>query len=129
MNFSKIGGPARKNNWMRLSSLLLSALLLANAGIAFAQDSAQQQPASAPAPVANTTQSDAPKAPEVLPVPTDPRQAALFAKTQKLLKLAQELKEEVAKSDKDTLSLAVVKKAAEIEKLAKSLKEEMNKNP
>jgi hypothetical protein len=42
--------------------------------------------------------------------------------------LSQELKAEVAKSNKDTLSLAVVKKAAEVEKLAKSLKERMRNN-
>ena len=37
----------------------------------------------------------------------------------------KELKEEVSKSNKDTLSIDVVKKAAEIEKLAKSVKDRM----
>ncbi len=44
---------------------------------------------------------------------------------QKLLSLANELKADVDKSSKDTLSLDVVRKADEIEKLAHSVKEKM----
>jgi hypothetical protein len=58
----------------------------------------------------------------------DPRQAQIEADTQKLLKLSQELKAEVAKSSKDTLSLSVIKKAEEVEKLARTLKEELKKD-
>ena len=57
--------------------------------------------------------------------PADPGKAQLVADTQKLYQLTQELKAEVAKSNKDTLSIAVIKKAEEVEKLAKSLKERM----
>lgn len=57
--------------------------------------------------------------------PEEARQAQIVADTNKLYELAQELQAEVAKSNKNTLSLAVVKKAAEVEKLAKSLKERM----
>jgi hypothetical protein len=57
--------------------------------------------------------------------PAEARQAQLLAETQKLYQLTQELKAEVAKSNKDTLSIAVIKKAEEVEKLAKSLKEKM----
>ena len=53
------------------------------------------------------------------------RQQRLVADTDKLLELARELKQEVDKSDRNTLSVEVVKKAAEIEKLAKSVKERM----
>jgi hypothetical protein len=53
------------------------------------------------------------------------RQQQLVADTAKLLELATDLKAEVDKSNKDTLSLAVVKKAEEIEKLAKTVKEKM----
>jgi hypothetical protein len=53
------------------------------------------------------------------------RQQQLVKDTDKLLALAKELKEDVSKSDKDTLSVDVVKKAAEIEKLAKSVKDRM----
>ncbi|MBS1820757.1 MAG: hypothetical protein JST61_02080 [Acidobacteria bacterium] len=51
------------------------------------------------------------------------RKADLQADTEKLYKLTQELKAEVDKSNKDTLSVSVVKKAQEIERLAKSIKE------
>ena len=53
------------------------------------------------------------------------RQKKLVEDTEKLLSLANQLKEEVGKSNKDTLSLDVVKKAEEIEKLAHSVKEKM----
>jgi hypothetical protein len=43
----------------------------------------------------------------------------------KLLKLANDLKAEVDKTTKDTLSLNVIRKAEEIEKLAHSVKEKM----
>ncbi len=57
--------------------------------------------------------------------PAEARQAELLADTERLYRLTQELKAEVAKSNKDTLSVPVVKKAEEIEKLAKVLKERM----
>jgi hypothetical protein len=53
------------------------------------------------------------------------RQEQLVSDTAKLLELATQLKEEVDKSNKNTLSLSVVKKAEEIEKLAKAVKEKM----
>src|SRR5215467_6798754 len=53
------------------------------------------------------------------------RQAGLKRDTDKLLKLATELKQSVEKSNENTLSMDVVKKAEEIEKLAHSVKEKM----
>ena len=53
------------------------------------------------------------------------RQADLKRDTEKLLKLANELKESVDKTTEGTLSLDVVKKAEEIEKLARSVKGKM----
>jgi hypothetical protein len=53
------------------------------------------------------------------------RQKRLVADTEKLLTLATDLKEQVDKSTKDTLSVDVIKKADEIEKLAHSVKERM----
>jgi hypothetical protein len=53
------------------------------------------------------------------------RQERLVADTDKLLQLAQDLKAEVDKSDKNTLSVGVIKKAEEIEKLAKGVKTRM----
>jgi len=56
------------------------------------------------------------------------RQAQLQRDTENLLKLANELKQSVDKSNENTLSLDVVKKAEEIEKLAHSVKEKMKAN-
>ena len=53
------------------------------------------------------------------------RQADLKRDTEKLLKLATELKESVDKTTESTLSLDVLKKAEEIEKLAHSVKGKM----
>ena len=53
------------------------------------------------------------------------RQADLKRDTDKLLKLATELKESVDKTNESTLSLDVLKKAEEIEKLAHSVKDKM----
>jgi hypothetical protein len=56
------------------------------------------------------------------------RQAQLQRDTESLLKLANELKQYVDKSNENTLSLDVVKKAEEIEKLAHSVREKMKAN-
>lgn len=53
------------------------------------------------------------------------RQRRLMADTDRLLALATELKAEMDKTTKNTLSLDVIKKAEEIEKLARSVKERM----
>jgi hypothetical protein len=53
------------------------------------------------------------------------RQAQLKTDTDKLLKLSQELKDYVDKSNENMLSLNVLKKAEEIEKLARSVKDKM----
>jgi hypothetical protein len=97
-----------------------------------ARQSSNAQTAKPAAPVPPSVQTDAKKAadtpaPPATPPVTTPRQAQIIADTQKLVKLSEELKAEVAKSSKDTLSLTVIKKAEEVEKLAKTLKEELNK--
>jgi len=56
------------------------------------------------------------------------RQAQLQRDTDNLVKLANELKQYVDKSNENTLSLDVVKKAEEIEKLARSVKDKMKAN-
>ncbi|MGA6983534.1 MAG: hypothetical protein WCC95_06565 [Candidatus Sulfotelmatobacter sp.] len=53
------------------------------------------------------------------------RQAAIKSDTEKLLKLAGELKEYVDKSNENILSMDVLKKAEEIEKLAHTVKDKM----
>lgn len=54
-----------------------------------------------------------------------PKQKQLTEDTTKLQVLANELKAEMDKSSKDTLSLTVIKKAAEVEKLAHKVEDEM----
>jgi hypothetical protein len=56
------------------------------------------------------------------------RHASLKRDTDKLLELAQQLKEQVDKSNENMLSLDVVKKAEEIEKLALNVREKMKGN-
>jgi hypothetical protein len=53
------------------------------------------------------------------------RQQDIVNDTAKLLALTEQLKAEVAKSNKEQMSASVIKKAEEIEKLAKSVKEKM----
>ena len=53
------------------------------------------------------------------------RKDQLTADTAKLLQLANELKAEMDKSTKDTLSVSVLKKAEQVEKLAHKVRDEM----
>lgn len=53
------------------------------------------------------------------------RQKEIVDDTQHLLDLARQLQDDVAKSNKNELSLSVVNTAAEIEKLAKTVKDKM----
>jgi hypothetical protein len=54
--------------------------------------------------------------------PEEIRQAKIEADTKELYQLSAELRAEVAKTYKESLSLTVLKKAEEVEKLARSLK-------
>ena len=66
--------------------------------------------------------------PAIAPSPASPeelREAQIQSDTKKLYQLALELRTEVGKTYKESLSLAVLKKAEELEKLAKALKSEM----
>lgn len=103
-------------------AVLLTALLLAASAFAHAQDPTSTTPRDPAKNPSTAAEASAPL------TPLQVRQAQYVADTTKLLQLAQELKAEVDKSSKDTLSLGVVKKAAEVEKLAKSLKERMRQN-
>ena len=53
------------------------------------------------------------------------REAKIAADADKLYQMALDLKVEIDKSNKDTVSLSITQKAAEIEKLAKTLKQEI----
>lgn len=102
-----------------LSTFIVLAVVAMFVSPAVVTVSAQNPTGSAPA------QTEAKVASKPKPTPKEVREAQIDADAQKLYQLAQELKVEVDKSNKDTLSLAVIKKAAEIEKLARTLKQNM----
>lgn len=108
-----------------LAVLTLGSISLA-AAQQTAQDSAAQPPvAQAPAiagATADTSKSTNPQTPQA---PQTPQQKQLADDTAKLLTLANELKAELDKSNKDTLSLGVIKKAEQVEKLAHKVRDEM----
>jgi hypothetical protein len=90
--------------------------------------STEAKPASVDTTPANTTPDAAP--PESLTqrradAAMQGRKNQLAVDTAKLLQLANELKAEMDKSSKDTLSLSVIKKADEVEKLARKVRAEM----
>jgi hypothetical protein len=75
--------------------------------------------AKAPATAETTANTSRPTTPQT------PQQKQLADDTAKLLTLANELKAELDKSTKDTLSLGVIKKAEQVEKLAHKVRDEM----
>lgn len=80
---------------------------------------------SAPAPNPTPTVDSNPELPPSA-TPEEIRQAQIEVDIKKLYQLSAELRAEVAKTYKESLSLTVLKKAQEIEKLARSLKVRMN---
>lgn len=60
--------------------------------------------------------------------PQTPQQKQLADDTAKLYALANELKADLDKSGKDTLSLSVIRKAQEVERLAHKVRDEMKAN-
>jgi len=88
-------------------SVVVTALL----GCLLAAPLPGQNPAQTPAPATATAK--------------EAREAKIAADAEKLYQMALDLKVEIDKSNKDTVSLSITQKAAEIEKLAKTLKQEM----
>jgi len=78
-------------------------------------------PANASPPAVPSSQSEAPKPGAV----NAERRKQIADESAVLLKLATDLKAEVDKTTKDTLSLYVIRKADQIEKLAHDVKEQM----
>jgi len=116
---------------LKLAPAALVAVVLASAPFAHAS-----QPQSPAKPEVQASQAQGVRAPENTPdTPVDKqrladmkvelRQKQLTEDTAKLLVLANELKAEMDKSTKDTLSLSVIKKAEQVEKLAHKVREEM----
>ncbi|HEY0795545.1 MAG TPA: hypothetical protein VGD64_07170 [Acidisarcina sp.] len=114
--------------WNPVCIAVLAIAAAASSTAVFSQSptAADQSGTTAEAPSAKPASPEAP--PAVSTAPSSPeaaRQARLVADTARLYKLAQELKVEVDKSSKDTMSVAVIKKAAEVEALARDLKERL----
>lgn len=97
-------------------------------GLGWFQIAGAQQPAS-PAPVqppaAQSSEKPDSTGVQNSAVPQTPREKQLAADTARLLVLANQLKAELDKGSKDTLSLSVIKKAEEVEKLAHKVSDEM----
>jgi hypothetical protein len=119
-----------QNRWTLLFALLMSVLAAtahsqstdADAISGPKRDADQKLQESTPPPAIEQKTENTPAA-----TPEQLLQADIEAKTKKLYQLCAELRAEVAKTYKESLSLTVLKKAEEIEKLAKSLKVLMNK--
>ncbi len=92
---------------------LALAIGLSAMGGAYAQSQTAPSPVKPPAEVSAAVAT------------ASARQAALVADAERLHRLADELRAEVAKTNGDTLSLSVLKKAQEVEALAHSLKERL----
>lgn len=123
--------PIRFNLTVSLAGLALALAIPMNA----------QSSATDPAPAASTDKASAGSQDSMRPAAVDPkaepappaspeeiRQGAIKEDTKRLFQLSAELRAEVAKTYKESLSLTVLKKAEEIEKLAKSLKALMNRD-
>jgi hypothetical protein len=119
-------------NWLAGCGLML-ALTVAGWGQSSGQSGGHSTPSSpTPPSLSPTVPGDTGIPPQMeqdqAKMRNTERQKQLVSDTQKLLALAQELKVDVDKSNKDTLSLDVIRKADEIEKLAHSVKEKMKGN-
>jgi len=105
----------------------LFAILLLSASFCFAQHTTHSQgfppPPSPVAPADAAARAQMEK--EMAKTANKQRQEQIKTDTDKLLKLATDLKQYVDKSNENTLSLDVIKKAEEIEKLAHNVKEKM----
>jgi len=88
------------------------------------QDQQSANPSVAPSQAAPAVQGTEP--PKLSTDPVQRRKDQIAADTAQLDQLANELKVEMDKSTKDTLSLNVIKKAKEIEKLAHKLRDEIS---
>jgi hypothetical protein len=117
----------------RIISAICAIALLGFAASGNCETQAKEPKGQEPAATEAAKTAD-PRTPQITEKPkkdTDPavdRQKQLADDTAKLLLLANELKAEMDKSTKDTLSLSVVKKAEEVEKLARKVRDEMKKS-
>ena len=100
----------------------------ATAGAAEAAADAAERPSTVPTldqPVLTADPMHTHMDEERLKAMNDDRQKKLTADVDRLLALTNELKSDVAKANKDELSVTVIRKAAEIEKLAHDVQSRM----
>jgi len=137
-SFAKRGPAKGKNSMRRRRAIACLVGLAALAGAAHSGQQTQPNPCKPIHPEVLTAPPDAneqmrmreqqeqqQKADTNYSAANNERRKQIGEDSAKLLKLATELKTEVDKSNKDTLSLGVIRKAEEIEKLAHSVKEKM----
>jgi hypothetical protein len=113
----------------RFFLLAVSMFSCALAVSASAQDGAKPVQSEADKPDTAATQLAQPSATagsKTQASPEESQQARIEADTKKVYQLALELRTEVGRTYKQSLSLAVLKKAGELEKLAGKLKSEMD---
>jgi hypothetical protein len=108
----------------RLLCLSILAVGFCNSGVSQNAAGAATQN---PSPAASTQNDSQDKSAKVSrqELQNQQRKDQLTADTAKLLQLANELKAEMDKSTKDTLSISVLKKADQVEKLAHKVRDEM----
>ena len=107
-----------------LPRVVLAMLGLCLALAVWAQQGPPQSAPTTDQKAAATTSASQKPAPPAIPE----AQQKLAGDAARLLKLATELKAEVDKTSKDTLSLKVVRQAESIEKLAKGVKQELKQS-
>ena len=110
---------------LAISPMAFAVPTPAQSGGAPTQSEAAPQAAEPAKPVTQMAQPDPAASSAKLGSSEEPQQG-VEADTKRLYQLALELRTEVGKTYKQSLSLAVLKKAEELERLAKSLKAEMD---
>ena len=128
---ARLPGKLRRIRWTLLLALLMSVYAVPS----YSQSNAANSISAEPKPEVSQSTQESKQPLAVDPraglspsaSPEDLRQAQLEADTKKLYQLAAELRAEVARTYKESLSLSVIKKAEEVEKLAKSLRVRMSK--
>jgi hypothetical protein len=111
---------------------VLAGLVVATLAAFAGQQPVESPPPSSPSPVSTTPApganargdaSDRQAGKQNLEASNAARKKQAAADSERLLKLAADLKAEVDKTNEDTLSLAVIRKSSEIESLARAVRE------
>lgn len=109
----------KKNGESRLRHAVAAAIVAGFGLAAMGQDSGRPQK-----PAAILQKAD--RVAEVVPAPAQPNsKSAAGTENATLLELAKELKADVARTNKDVLSLDVIRKAREIEQFTRQAQREM----